>query len=211
MAFSQKLFDELPIVAILRGYGVEQSTRAAEAAVDGGIVNVEVTMNTADVAGCIAAMAARLAGRANVGAGTVCSLEDLKIALDAGAQFIVTPVVVPDVIAECNRKGIPIICGALTPTEVHQAVTAGADYVKIFPVHTAGGPEYIKALKGPLDQVKYIPTGSVDAENMPAYLRAGAFGFGVGSPVFRKDRIEAEDWAWISAGATRLKEVYLNA
>ena len=142
-----------------------------------------------------------------IGAGTVLNLELLEKALDAGASFIVTPIVNTDVIIKCVTHKIPVFPGAYSPTEVLQAWELGATMVKVFPAETLG-PEYIKAIKAPLPLVKLMPTGGVDLKTLAAYRKAGADGFGVGSPLFDRARVEAGDWNWIETQCRAFVEAY---
>jgi 2-dehydro-3-deoxyphosphogluconate aldolase/(4S)-4-hydroxy-2-oxoglutarate aldolase len=208
--FSWDLFHDLPVVGILRGFGEEAVERLIEAALRGGLRNIEVTMNSEGAAGLIR-LARRLAGdAANVGAGTVLGLEDLRAALEAGAEFIVTPVVAPAVIQACRGEGVPVIPGAFTPTEIHRAWELGADLVKVFPADRLG-PEYLRSVKAPLPDVKLLPTGGVTVETLGAFKKAGADGFGVGSPLFARERVEAGDWAWVEAQARRFAGAFRAA
>jgi len=197
-------FDALPIIGILRGFNASQTEQIIEAAIRGGLRNIEITMNTPDAAGQIR-RAAR--GNLNIGAGTVLTRATLDEALEAGAKFIVTPTVQTDIIAECVRQKIPVFPGAFSPTEVLRAWDLGAAMVKIFPAETLG-PAYVRALKAPLPHVRLLPTGGVDLQTLPAFLKAGASGFGIGSPLFDKARIEACDWLWIQARCAAFAQVY---
>lgn len=134
----------------------------------------------------------------HIGAGTVLDTKALEQALSAGASFIVTPTANPDVIRECVRRNIPIFPGAFTPTEIVTAWELGASMIKIFPAETHG-PKYIKALKGPFPNIQMMPTGGVDLKTLPEFVKAGADGFGVGSPLFDRARVEAADWNWVEA------------
>jgi 2-dehydro-3-deoxyphosphogluconate aldolase/(4S)-4-hydroxy-2-oxoglutarate aldolase len=205
--FSWDLFHDLPVVGILRGFRAEAVERLVEAALRGGLKNIEITMNT-EGAGEIIRLVRRLAGgAANVGAGTVLGLQDLRAALEAGAEFIVTPTVVDGVIQACRGDGVPVFPGAFTPTEIHRAWELGADLVKVFPADQLG-PAYIRNVKAPLPHVKLLPTGGVTVETLGAFKKAGADGFGVGSPLFAKEKVEAGDWAWVEAQARRFVEAF---
>lgn len=194
--FSWDLFSSLPVVGILRGVNLRHLPPLVTAALSGGLANLEITMNSAAAADQIRE-AIRLAGpRLNVGAGTVIGLDQLQLALGAGASFIVTPIVEEQVIRRCRELGVPVFPGAFSPTEVVRAWDLGAAMVKVFPAEVAG-PGYIKSLKAPLPHIKLLPTGGVDLNTISEYLKAGADGFGIGSPLFNKDRIAAEDWLWI--------------
>jgi 2-dehydro-3-deoxyphosphogluconate aldolase/(4S)-4-hydroxy-2-oxoglutarate aldolase len=129
----------------------------------------------------------------NIGAGTVCNLNDLRIALAAGARFIVTPVVNQKVIEECVHKGIPVFPGALTPSEVYNAHSFGAAGVKVFPAGPLG-PQYIRNILGPFQNIKLFPTGGVNLDNCLNFLESGAYGVGIGGELFRKDLINKKDW-----------------
>ncbi len=194
--FFPATFDQLPIVGILRGFTRAETSEIVRAAARGGLVNLEITMNSPSACDQIRD-ATELAGNSmNIGAGTVTRLDILEAALGAGASFIVTPVVHPDVIRRCRELAIPIFPGAFTPTEIVRAWELGAEMVKVFPADAAG-PGYIRGLKGPLPQIKLLPTGGIDLETLPRFLEAGADGFGVGSPLFQKEKVAAKNWSWI--------------
>ena len=208
--FSWDRFEDLPVVGILRGFAPEAVEQIVAASQRGGLRNIEITMNTPGAAGQIKQVR-ELAGDAmNVGAGTVCTLDDLDVAAAAGASFIVTPVLVPDVVREAKRRELVVIPGAFTPTEIHQAANLGADLVKVFPVDQLG-PNYIKNILAPLPHLRLVPTGGVSVETLPAFRAAGAAGFGVGSPLFAKPRVDAGDWVWIEEQARRFVEAWQSS
>lgn len=194
--FSKALFDSTPIVGILRGLEAQWLAPVVEAVAGGGLTNLEITMNTAGACEQITAAVAIAGQRMNIGAGTVTSVALLEQALEAGATFIVTPVVKEDVIQRCVQLGVPVFPGAFTPTEIARAWELGAAAVKVFPADLLG-PAYIRSLRGPLAEVRLMPTGGVDLETLPEYYRAGATAFGVGTPLFRASRISAGDWDWL--------------
>jgi 2-dehydro-3-deoxyphosphogluconate aldolase/(4S)-4-hydroxy-2-oxoglutarate aldolase len=196
----------LPIIGILRGFTLEQLPNILGAVARGGLRNVEITMNSPSATEQI-----RLAGdQLNVGAGTVTSLKLLDEALEAGAKFIVTPTVNTDVITRCAREQIPVFPGAFSPTEIFQAWELGATMVKIFPAET-GGAAYVRAIRGPFPNIGLLPTGGVDLRTAEDYLKAGAAGLGVGSPLFNKERIEAGDWRWLETQARAFASLFLSA
>ncbi len=160
--------------------------------VESGLTTVEVTMNTPGVETLITFAVEEYEGTLNVGAGTVCSLSELEMALRYGAQFIVTPVVNPEVIKACLCRNIPIFPGALTPSEIYLAYSLGASIVKIFPASYMGA-NYLKEIKAPLDKVKLLPTGGISLDNMESFLNIGVYGFGTGSPLFNKALIKSKD------------------
>ena len=205
--FSWDLFHELPVIGILRGFQAATVERLVDAALRGGLKNIEVTMNSEDAPGLLQLIQKRSGSAMNVGAGTVCTLEDMEAALGAGAEFVVTPVLIPDVISGCRKRQIPVISGAFTPTEIYRAWELGADLVKIFPADQLG-PAYIKNVKAPFPQVRLVPTGGVTVETLPEYKRAGADGYGVGSPLFAKARVEEGDWRWVEEQAGRFVEAF---
>lgn len=134
------------------------------------------------------------------GLGTVLDAETARAGILAGARFIVTPALRPDVIQICQRYSVPIFCGALTPTEVVNAWEYGADAAKIFPAEFFG-PAYIKSLKGPLPQVEFVPTGGVTAENVGEFIKAGAFATAAGSSLVEAKAFKERNWAAITAKA----------
>ena len=176
----------------------------------GGLVNLEVTLNSPGAADLIRLTRDLMGDRGNVGAGTVTSMEDLRLALDAGASFIVTPVVVPEVIRACVDAGVPVMPGAMTPTEIFTAWKLGATMVKVFPADQLG-PGHLKAVKAPFPQIPLMPTGGVTVETLPAFRDAGADAFGVGGPLFDPRQVAAGHWDWFRERASRFRGAYCAA
>lgn len=201
--FSWDLFEKMPIVGIMRNIAVQHIDTIATIYAESGLTNLEITMNSDQAAETIGRLAKAFRGRLNIGAGTVCTPGDLAVALDAGARFIVTPVIQKEVIKTCVARSIPIFPGAYTPTEIYTAWSLGASMVKVFPA-TRLGAGYIREVLAPLNQVKLLPTGGVDPENFTDFLKAGARGFGMGSHLFPKQLIEQEDWQGLRALYERL-------
>jgi len=172
--------EEVGIVPVVRAPSPELAMRAAEAVLAGGISIFEITMTVPDALTVIRALVEKLGDRAVVGAGTVLDAEAALKCIDAGAAFIVSPGLDLPTITAAHGHAVPIMPGALTPTEVITAWKAGADMVKIFPASAVGGPKYIKALKGPLPDVKMLPTGGVNASTAGDFIAAGAAALGVG-------------------------------
>lgn len=191
--FSWELFQKAPLVGIIRNIAMDDIVKILPIFREAGLTTVEITMNTPDAAKMIRYALENESDGLNIGAGTVCTKDDLKEALKAGAQFIVTPVINKKVIKSCVKKEIPIFPGAFTPTEIYNAWTLGASMVKIYPA-TSLGPEYIKDLKAPMNQLKLLPTGGVSLENMSAFLKAGANGLGIGGQLFDKKLIQEKNW-----------------
>lgn len=191
--FSQERFGQVPLVGIVRNISLEAMRHILPLYVEAGFTTIEITMNTPQVEEMIQHALENYGASLNVGAGTVCNEEDLKKAISAGAQFIVTPIIDKKVIRACVKQGIPIFPGAYTPTEIYRAWSLGANMVKVYPA-TALGPEYIKDVKAPLNQIKLMPTGGVNLDNLASFLQAGADGFGIGSQLFDKKMIKEKNW-----------------
>ncbi len=170
------------VIAVLRMSSVGLAIEAIRSGVRGGFEAVEVTMNTPDATDAIAEAAGGI--DAMIGAGTIIEPAQVKEAYDAGAEFIVTPVVVPEVVEAAHSLSIPIAMGASTPTEILTARRAGADWVKIFPVEQLGGPDYLRMILGPLSGTPVMVTGGLTAENYLSYLDAGAELAGFTTAVF---------------------------
>ena len=184
------------IVSIIRAKSGEQLIDVAKALYEGGIDVIEVTFTVPGVLDIIAAVKRELGDKILLGAGTVLDTETARAAILAGAEFLVTPTVNPEVIKLCNRYSKVIMPGAFTPTEVLAAWEAGADIVKIFPAEI-GGPPLLKAIAGPLPQVRLLPTGGVNLETLPAFLKAGACAVGLGSALVESKAVETGDMARI--------------
>lgn len=203
-------FAAMPLVGILRGQPDGAIGHLVQAVADGGFPALEITMNTPGAAAQIRTAVNEAGNRIVIGAGTVTSLAELDEAQAAGAGFIVTPVVVPEVITACVQRGLPVFPGAFTPTEVFQAHRLGATMVKLFPAHRLG-PGYVRDLKAPLSSVLLLATGGITPETLPDYVRAGADGFGIGSPLFNSDRMRAGDWAWVRVQAARFRAAWRDS
>ncbi len=191
-SFSWDLYHETPIIGIIRGLGEELIYQIAETMLKANLGTVEITMNTPDAAKIITALVERFPGL-NVGAGTVCNTSELASAIEAGAQFIVTPIIDEEVIRQCVAANIPVFPGGYTPTEIYKAWELGASGVKVFPASVLG-PKYIKDVNAPLDQIKLIPTGGISVDNIKSYFAAGAYGVGMGSSLFLKSAIADLDF-----------------
>ena len=173
--------EDVGVVPVVRAPSATLALRAAEAVLAGGVSVFEITMTVPDAPAVIRALVARFGARAVVGAGTVLDGPTAEACIDAGAAFIVSPGLDLGTIAAAHGRGVPMMPGSLTPTEVIAAWRAGADLVKIFPAAAVGGPSYLRALRGPLPQVKLMPTGGVNATTAGEYIAAGAAALGVGS------------------------------
>lgn len=200
--FDRARFDALPVVGIIRGFAREVVEPMVAAAIEGGLRNVEITLNTPDAEALIRLASERWGHSVNVGAGTVTTLDGLNRALNAGAGFIVTPTLNVDVVRACVDRGVPVMPGAMSPTEIVAAWELGATLVKVFPADGLG-PAFIRSLRGPLPHIPLMPTGGVTVETLPAFRRAGAAAFGVGTPLFDPKRAAAHDWSWFRLQAER--------
>jgi 2-dehydro-3-deoxyphosphogluconate aldolase/(4S)-4-hydroxy-2-oxoglutarate aldolase len=191
--FSWNEFSKVPIVGIIRNLSFETIEKILPIYLSAGLTTIEITMNTQAAEEIIRFAADKYRGQLNVGAGTVCNTEELDLAIRAGSQFIVTPILDPDVVRACVSKNIPVFPGAYTPTEIYQAWKLGASMVKVYPA-TSLGPEYIKDVKAPLNKIKLMPTGGINLDNIQTFIKAGADGLGIGSQLFDKTLIKDQNW-----------------
>ncbi|MXW05819.1 MAG: bifunctional 4-hydroxy-2-oxoglutarate aldolase/2-dehydro-3-deoxy-phosphogluconate aldolase [Gemmatimonadetes bacterium] len=198
------------VVAVLRADRPDALVQVAQAIGRGGIGAVEITMTTPGALDAIGECANRLGDEILLGAGTVLDPETARAAILAGAEYIVTPTLNPDVITLCRRYDKVIIPGALTPTEILTAWECGADIVKVFPA-TAVGPRYFKDVKAPLPQIDLMPTGGVDLDNTGDFIRAGACAVAVGGNLVDKAAVAAGEWHVLTDTARKYVEAVRNA
>lgn len=189
-------FRKLPLMGIMRGIGVDDVEPLIQTVIEAGLETIEVAMNTPGAPEVISKALEVSAGRISVGAGTVISKKDLDQALGAGATFVVMPTSIKEIVSSCVKKGVPVFPGALTPKEVLDAWQQGATMVKVFP-SSAFGPGYIKALKGPFDEVKLMAVGGVNLDNIEEYFASGADAVAFGASVFKKEWLDKKDFAAI--------------
>lgn len=197
---------EVGLIPIVRTPSSEDAVRAAEGILAAGIGIAEITMTVPDALRVLERVAKDFGDKVLLGAGTVLDGKSCEEAIAAGAEFIVTPSLEFDVIETAKRLNKPCFPGALTPTEVLAAWRAGADMVKIFPCGPAGGPQYIKALKGPFPHIEYVPTGGVTLETTPQYIRAGAAAVAVGGELCDLKALRAGNVAAIVSNAQKFLE-----
>jgi 2-dehydro-3-deoxyphosphogluconate aldolase/(4S)-4-hydroxy-2-oxoglutarate aldolase len=176
-----ELIESIGVVPVVRASSADEAMQAIDAIREGGVNVLEITMTVPGAIGVIAEVSKRYGDEVVVGAGTVLDPETALRCIDAGAVFIVSPALNLETIEACLEAGIPVMPGALSPTEVLTAWNAGADMVKIFPAGAVGGPSYLKNLKGPLPQIKMIPTGGVSLATAADFIKAGAAALGVGT------------------------------
>lgn len=194
------------IVSILRAPSSEGLVDVAEALLAGGVDIIEVTFTVPGAPRVLEQVAGRLGSRVVLGAGSILDTETARIAMLSGAQFIVAPTVNLDVIQMCRRYGVPVMPGAMTPTEVLTAWQAGADVVKVFPSEVTG-PAHIKAIHGPLPQIPLMPTGGVNLKTAADFLRAGAAALGAGGALAPANAIASGDVETIEDTARLFVEV----
>ena len=194
------------IVAILRAKSGELLVEVAEALLAGGVDVLEVTFTVPNAVRVLERVADRLGDRVLLGAGTVLDTETARAAMLAGARFIVSPGINLDVIRLCRRYDMPVMPGAMTPTEVITAWEAGADIVKIFPADI-GGPSYLKAIGQPLPQVRLMPTGGVNLQTAADFLKAGACALGVGGSLVESQAIADRDMDRIQSLARQFVQI----
>jgi len=172
---------DIGLIPVVRATSTDEAMRAIDAIREGGVSVLEITMTVPGAIGVIEQVSRAYGKDAVVGAGTVLDAETARACILSGAQFIVSPALNLDTIEACRRYGVAVMPGALTPTEVVQAWTAGADFVKVFPAGALGGASYLKALKAPLPQIELVPTGGVSLKTAADFIKAGASALGVGA------------------------------
>ena len=195
------------LIPVVRATNADEAMRAIDAIREGGISVLEITMTVPGAIGVIEQVSARFGKDALVGAGTVLDAETAKACISSGAQFVVSPSLNPETIACCRALGVAVMPGALTPTEVVLAWTAGADFVKVFPAGAVGGPSYLKALKAPLPHIELVPTGGVSLKTAADFIRAGAAALGVGADLVDIKAIREGQASLITERAKQFVEI----
>lgn len=180
-------------IAVIRTDCLELSLQLAKVAIEAGIALVEITWNSAQPGQTITQLRQKFP-HCSIGTGTILTQKDLHQAITTGAQFCFTPHFDPGLIQTAIRNSIPIIPGTFSPTEIVQAWQGGASAIKVFPIKTLGGVDYIKALQGPLGPIPLIPTGGVTLENAQAFLGAGAIAVGLSGQLFPRKLVQAQAW-----------------
>jgi 2-dehydro-3-deoxyphosphogluconate aldolase/(4S)-4-hydroxy-2-oxoglutarate aldolase len=197
----QRILDE-KVFAVLRLQHTEEIERVVEAIVKGGISIVEITMNSKNAEECIYRVSKAFPD-CLIGAGTVIGVEAATKAIENGAKFLVSPVTDLDMLAVAQQVGMVSMAGALTPTEAWQAAQAGSDFVKLFPL--AGlGPQYVRAMRGPLPNIRFVPTNGVTVENVPEWFEAGAAAVGIGTPLVNDGDLESGNYSIIEERARKI-------
>lgn len=201
---------EAGLIAVVRADQAEQAVRVADALLAGGVWAIELTFTTPGAAGALAEVRARHGREVLLGAGTIREVAQVEAAVEAGVDFMVTAHLRSDVLAAMLASGIPFAPGVFTPSEVGQALDAGAQAVKLFPAST-GGPVHLRALQGPFPGLQCIPTGGVDASNIHTWFAAGALAVGAGGELVPRTAIQAGDWDEITRRAKQFAEATRSA
>jgi 2-dehydro-3-deoxyphosphogluconate aldolase/(4S)-4-hydroxy-2-oxoglutarate aldolase len=202
---------EVAVIPVVRVSSREQVICAVEGIIQAGITVVEITLTVPGAIQIIEDLAKEHRDKLLVGAGTVLDEETCRLAILAGAEFIVSPVFDARVLEAARRYGKLTMPGALTPTEALVAWRAGADLVKIFPCNLVGGPSYIRSLKGPFPQIEVVVTGGVNLENVPSYLAAGVAAVGVGEGILEEAAIQSGNVGAITANGRRFLDAVRSA
>ena len=197
------------VIPVIRASSKEEALAVIEAIVAGGVTTIEVTMTVPNALDVIAALAPR--EDLCIGAGSVLDPETARECINAGATFIVSPATNFDTILYCNESEVPIMPGALTPTEIVNAWDAGADFVKVFPADAMGGAKYLKSLKAPLPVLKLIPTGGVNQTTAADFIRAGAEAVGVGADLCDLKALKEGRASDITEAAEKYLEIVAEA
>ncbi|HEX4203494.1 MAG TPA: bifunctional 4-hydroxy-2-oxoglutarate aldolase/2-dehydro-3-deoxy-phosphogluconate aldolase [Ktedonobacteraceae bacterium] len=189
-------------IAIIRLDDLAEAIQISRALLAGGVGALEFTLTNKQALAALEQVRQEFGTRLTVGVGTVLDAEAARAAIDAGAQFLVTPALLPDVIAVAKQREVPIACGAYTPTEMLSAWRLGADLVKVFPASQLG-PGYIKDVLAPLPDLRLVPTGGVNLDTCAAFLAAGAYTVAAGSQLVGKDLVRQQDWTALTDLARR--------
>ncbi|MBT5926134.1 MAG: bifunctional 4-hydroxy-2-oxoglutarate aldolase/2-dehydro-3-deoxy-phosphogluconate aldolase [Verrucomicrobia bacterium] len=184
---------EAGLIAVVRARSMEQALPLSRALLEGGVRAIEITFSTPNAPEAIRTVIKDLGNEALVGVGTVVNEDQCRAALDAGSQFVVTPILRTTLIAPVHTASRAIMVGAYSPTEAQTAYEAGADMVKIFPADGLG-PSYIKALRAPLPHLPIVPTGGVNLDTIEPFLKAGCVALGVGSSLLTRSIMDSNDW-----------------
>ncbi len=182
-----------PVIGILRGVDAEFFAQILKVSFHAGLQAIEVTMNTRNALDMVRENRPLLPAGKYLGMGTICNVIEAKKAIDAGAMFLVTPNLDDEVIHYGRQRQVPVVAGALTPTEVYAARAAGAAMIKVFPCQSMGGPQYIKELRGPFDHIPLVAVGGVDSDNLSEYFQAGVQAVGVSTALFGREALKEKN------------------
>ena len=193
------------VVAVLRAVHASDYAPIIGALQLGGVLSIELTLSTPGVWDELPRLQERFGDALEIGVGTVTTAAEAETALDLGAAYIVTPITDPDVISACVRRGVAVYPGGLTPTELHAGWKLGATAVKVFPASTVGSG-YVSQLRGPFPDIQVIPSGGVDIDDVPGWIRAGAFAVSLGGPLLG-DAFKGGDLQELTARARRVRDL----
>jgi 2-dehydro-3-deoxyphosphogluconate aldolase / (4S)-4-hydroxy-2-oxoglutarate aldolase len=194
---------DVGIIPVIRAESADVAQSVVEALAAAGLTVAEITMTVPGAIDAIASVKKRFGDQILVGAGTVTDAETATRAIDAGAEFLVSPCLACGVIDTARRADVAVLPGALTPTEILEAFQKGGDMIKVFPVQNVGGAAYLRALRGPFPNIPLVPTGGVTLENIREMFDAGAVAVGVGGELISKEALARRDYASISRVATK--------
>lgn len=197
------------VIAILRLNEPSQASAICQALIAGGLTTLEITMTTPGALDLIRKARAQFGQTAVIGVGTVTSAAMCHEALEAGAEFVVTPICQPEIATVTRPAGRPLMMGAYTPTEAHLAHEAGADFIKIFPADTLG-PGYMKSILAPLPHLKIVPTGGIDLKNAESFLQAGCVAVGLASSLVSRPIVRERNWVELTRIASEFVKLARN-
>ncbi len=201
---------ETGVVAVIRIDDPTDLLEVARALNEGGVKMVEITMTVPGALDIIATASRQLGSEVFIGAGTVLDAVTARVAILAGASFVVSPCFDPETVQKCNLYDVAVMPGAMTPSEIVSAWKAGADVVKVFPGRV-GTPGFFQDLKGPFPQIRMMPTGNVDLNTAPEYIKAGAVAVGVGKALVDVKAVKAKQFATITENARTFRRIVAEA
>lgn len=193
------------IIAVVRTSTPDEAVQVGFALARAGVRLIEITFTVPDAPRAIERISNELVGVV-VGAGSVTNMDQVQAAINAGAQFVVSPVLFTEMIPLCRRQGVVSIVAGLTPTELFVGWRRGADFVKLFPAGEMGGPSYVRGVLGPLPELPLVPTGGITLDNFLDYLRVGAKAVGMGGSLVPGALVKARDWDALTAHAKKFVE-----
>jgi 2-dehydro-3-deoxyphosphogluconate aldolase/(4S)-4-hydroxy-2-oxoglutarate aldolase len=198
------------IIAVVRAKHADQVLPLSHALVTGGVTAIEITMTTPNALEAVRALSRGVDARVLIGVGTVLDVKTCRAAMEAGAEFVVSPILRPEIAQAARAFERPVMLGAYTPTEAQLAHEAGADFIKIFPADGLG-PDYIRALRAPLPHLRMVPTGGVDLTTAADFIKAGCAALGVGSALISADILRENRWDELSRAARAFRETVEQA
>ena len=198
------------IIAVVRAQKTDQVLPLSEALIAGGVIAIEITMTTPNAIEAIREASQKISSRGVVGVGTVLDAESCRAAIQAGAEFVVSPILRPELVPICHAADRPVMLGAYTPTEAQLAHEAGADFIKIFPSDGLG-PNYIRAIRAPLPHLRIIPTGIAKADDIAEFIKAGCVGVGLGSLLVSSEILRTNNWSELTRSAKALRSLVEKA